>query len=177
MNLKKHVTAVLAVFISLGAFAYPAPQDDDPVTPLLQQYTAQVQELQKAFDKQLLPPLKSIAGVALEVQAANPVVPSFAQTQAIETASNQLSEALTALVNPILKEVDVNAFNEQYKQTAQAYGLPTQEFTLQDITDMFKGMYLISALGYFEQTKKLNEQELTVLAEIFFPQEEEAQND
>lgn len=175
MNIKKYITTVVAVLISVCAFAYPAPQDEDPVTPLLQQYTAQIQALQKEFEQKLLPSVKNLATFALQIQTAEQTELSFQQEALLEKHILQLDKALTDMVAPSLKDLDVAAFNEQYKQITQAYGAPTQEFTLQDISELFKGIYLVSALGYFEQTKKLNNDELAVLAEIFFPQEEETQ--
>ncbi|MBR2082715.1 MAG: hypothetical protein IJ876_06915 [Elusimicrobiaceae bacterium] len=173
MNIKKLTVSVLSVLLSVCAFAYPAMQDDDPVSPMLQQYAAQIQELQKGFDKKLLPTFKSLSKLALDAQAAGQTDLTPTQAEQLEQYSNSLDTALSELVAPALQDVDVAQFNEQYKQMAQTYGLPVQEFTLQDISDMIKGMYLISALGYFEQTQKLNADELTVLGEIFFPQEEE----
>ena len=155
MNLKKYVTATVAVCISVCAFALPAPQDQDPVTPLLQQYAAQMQELQKSFDQKLFPVLKNLAVFALQVQAAG---------------QSDLDPDQTDL---LLKDLNIDQFNEQYAQMAKTYGAPAHQFTLQEVTDLFKGMYLVSALGYFEQKQKLNTDELTVLMEIFFAQDEE----
>ena len=168
MNLKKYAVSILAVLMSVCAFAYPSPQEEEPVTSLLQQYATQVQELQKNFDTQLLPTLKSLAGIALQVQKQQ--IPY--QEDMVQVLYNQLDSTLNDLMAPALQGLDVNAFNKQYKQMAQEYGMLEQEFTKQDIADMFKGMYLISALGYFEQTQKLSTEELTVLMEIFFSQEE-----
>lgn len=177
MNFKKHITTVLAVLTSVYAFAYPAPQDEDPMTPLLQQYAAQIQELQKGFDQKLLPAVKPIASLAVQVQASGQTELTPEQNALLEKYSIQLDKALTDLVTPALKDLDVAQFNEQYAQMAKTYGLPAQTFTRQDIAELFKGMYLVSGLGYFEQTQKLTTDELTVLMEIFFPQEEEAEED
>lgn len=54
----------------------------------------------------------------------------------------------------------------------QAYGLPQQQLTLQEATDMLKGIYLSSALLSCAQANSLSEEELAVLAVIFFPEEE-----
>ena len=173
MNYKKYLTSVLAVCISVCAFAYPAPQEDDPVTPILQQYTAQIQELQKEFDKKLLPSFKSISALALQVQTSGQTEVSPAQEALLEKHMLQLDKGLSELVAPALTNLDLAQFNEQYAQMAKTYGLPAQTFTLQDVADLFKGMYLVAALGYFEQTNKLTPDELTVLMEIFLPAEEE----
>lgn len=174
MNLKKHISSALAVLLlSVGAFAYPVVEDKDPVAPFLQQYQQQMQELQKGFEQKLLPPFKSIATLALQVQQSAQEELTAEQNAALEKHSAELDKNLTDLLAPALQTIDLAQFNEQYAQNAKTYGLPEHQFTLQEITDMFKGMYLIGALSYFEQTKKLNQEELTVLAEIFFPQEEE----
>lgn len=173
MNLKKGLFTVVTLVLSLGAFAYPSTPDDDPTAQLLEQYTAQVQEMQKAFDTQILPTLKSTAQLALQIQQAGQTEITEQQEQLFNKYAVQLDSALTKMVAPALKEVDLAQFNEQYKQTAQTYGLPEQEFTLPEVTEMLKGMYLVSSLAYFEQTKKLAQDELTVLMEIFFPAQEE----
>ena len=173
MNLKKYVTATVAVCISVCAFALPAPQDQDPVTPLLQQYAAQMQELQKSFDQKLFPVLKNLAVFALQVQASGQTDLDPDQTDLLEKHILALDKALTDLVAPTLKDLNIDQFNEQYAQMAKTYGAPAHQFTLQEVTDLFKGMYLVSALGYFEQKQKLNTDELTVLMEIFFAQDEE----
>ncbi len=176
MNLKKYMFAVLAVLMGVGAFAYPAPQDDDPVTTLLQQYQAQVQEMQKGFEKQLLSPVKAMAALALEIQNSGQTDLTPEQAALFEKHTTALDKGLNELVAPAMKDFDLAKFNEQYAQMAKTYGLPAQQLTLQEVTDMFKGMYLISALGYFEQAKKLTNDEMEVLVEIFFPQEEEDAN-
>lgn len=173
MNIKKYVLAITAAALSVSAFAYPAPQDEDATQQLLQQYTAQMQELQKSFDKNLLPPIKATAQLALEVQDANQEELTAQQEKQLEEYGKQLDTALTKLVAPALKDVDMGQVNEQAKQIAKAYNLPEQEVTLENLTDLMKGMYLMSAISYFEQTKKLTQEEVAVLAEILFPQEEE----
>ncbi len=177
MNLKKSLLSVLAVLLSAGAFAYPAPQEQDPVTPLLQQYAAQVEELQKTFDQKLLPSFKTIASLALQVQAAGQTDLTPDQTALFEKYMLALDKALTDVAAPALKDLDINQFNEQYAQVAKTYGAPAHPFTLQEVTDLFKGMYLVFALGHFEQTQKLTTDELTVLMEIFFPQAEEEESE
>lgn len=175
MNVKKHITAVLAIFISICAFAYPAVQEDDQTAQLLQQYTQQAEELQKGFEQKLLPACKGIATLALEVQAAGQSDLTAEQNTLLENYTNTLEKNLTELLAPVLKDFNLAKFNEQYAQIAQASGLPAQELTLQDVTNMFKGMYLLGALGYFEQSQKLSDDEITVLAEIFFSLDEEAE--
>ena len=173
MNTKKIFLSVLAIFTSVCAFAYPALQDDDPVNPILQQYTAQIEELQKKFDQKLLPTVKSIAGFALEVQKSGQTDLTPAQEAQLEKYGQQLDKNLNELVAPELANFDLAAFNEQYAQMAKTYGLPPRTFTLPEVTDMFKGMCLVAAMNHFEQTKKLTDDELIVLMEIFFSEEEE----
>ncbi len=172
MNVKKAILSVLAVLLSAGAFAYPAPQDEAPVTSLLQQYAAQIQELQQGFNQKLLPAIKNIATLALQAQTAGQTDLTPEQSALLEKYTLELDKSLTGLAAPAVKDLDINQFNEQYAQMANTYGLPAQKFTQQEVTDLFKGMYLVSALGYFEQTQKLSTEELTVLMELFFSQEE-----
>ncbi len=173
MKVKKYFLTLMATILSVGAFAYPAVPDEDPTAQLLQQYTAQMQELQKSLEKEILPPLKQIAQLGMQVQQSAQTELTPQQEQLFNTYITQLDANLTKLVAPALKDLDVGQFNEQYAQMAQTYGLPAHQFTLPEITENMKGMYLVSALGIFEQTQKLTADELTVLVEIFFPQEEE----
>jgi len=175
MNYKKHFTSVLAVFISVCAFAYPAPSDENHMNPFLQQYAAQQQELQKEFEQKLLPPIKDILSLASQVQTEGQAELSAEQGSLLEKYALQLDKNLTDIVAPALKDLDLKQFNEKYAQMAKIYGLPEQTFTLQDVEDLLKGMYLVSALSYFEQAQKLNTDELALLTEIFFPQEAETQ--
>ena len=177
MNLKKYVLAVLAAALSMGAFAYPAPQEEEPVTDLLQRYTAQMQQLQKTFEKELLPPVKATAQLALKVQASNQTELTPEQENLFDQYTKQLDGVLSKLVAHALKEVDMAQLNEQYKQMAKTYNFPFQQLTLQDVANLMKGMYLMSAISYFEQSKKLSQDEVVVLAELFFPQEEEDEED
>ena len=173
MNVKKYILALIATALSTSIFAYPAVQDEEPATQLLQQYAAQMQELQKSLEKEVLPPLKQIAQLGLQIQQSAQTELTPQQEQLFNQYTNQLDLSLTQLVAPALKDVDIVQFNEQYAQMAKTYNLPAHQFTLPEISEMMKGLYLVSALGLFEQTQKLTADELTVLVEIFFPQEEE----
>ena len=173
MNVKKYFLALVATVLSVGVFAYPAVPDEEPTNQLLQQYAAQMQELQKSLEKEVLPLLKQIAQLGLQVQNSTQTELTPQQEQLFNTYTTQLDATLTQLVAPTLKDLDVAQFNEQYAQMSKTYGLPAHQFTLPEISEMMKGMYLVSALGLFEQTQKLTADELTVLVEIFFPQEEE----
>ncbi len=173
MNVKKYVLAFIATVLSTSIFAYPAVQEEDPAAQLLQQYAAQMQELQKSFEKELLPPLKQIAQLGLQVQQSGQQELTAEQEQLFNTYTTRLDAGLTKLVTPTLKDFNLAQFNEQYAQMAKTHGLPAQQFTLENVTEMMKGMYLVSALGLFEQTQKLTTDELTVLIDLFFPQEEE----
>lgn len=173
MNFKKLTLIAVCAVCSTLSFAYPAPQDDDPVNPLLQQYMAQAQQLQQEFDQKLLSPLKATAQLAITVQTAQQTTLTPEQEAQLNQYATQTDQALTQLVEPALKDFDLAQFNTQYQQIAKAYGLPEQTFTLQDVKDMLKALCLISALGYFEQSQKLSTGELEVLMAIFFPQEEE----
>ena len=172
MNVKKYLLTITAMTLCVGSFAYPAPQEEDPAAKLLKQYEQQAQELQQSFEKYLLPPLQNTAQLALEMQNAGQAEMSEQQEELLNQYAQALDNALNQLVIPTLKDLDVAQFNQQYKQIAQTYGLPEQEFTLQTITDTLKGMYLMGAMTYFEQTQKLSEDELTILMEIFLQQEE-----
>ena len=168
MNLHKYILSVVAVSVSVCAFAYPAPQDQDPVSPLMQQYAAQLQALQQDFDEKLLPIFKSVATIALDTQAAEQEDLTPQQEALLLEYSTQLDTVLTACVAPALEGFDLAQFNEQYAQVAKQNNMPAQEWTLEEVTELFKGVYLMSAFGYFEQTQKLTTDELTVLMEIFF---------
>ena len=180
MNVKKSITSVLAVLLSVGAFAYPAVPDDDQTAQLLQQYVQQteqaLQEFQKQIEPKLVPAFKELASLALQAQAANTEELTAEQETQLNKCTEDIDNALTELLAPALKDFDLAQFNEQYNQTLKAYGMPEHQFTLQEATDMLKGMYLSMALLSCAQTKSLSEEELAVLAEIFFPQEEELAN-
>lgn len=175
MNIKKYLLTLAVAALSLGAFAYPAPQEEDPAAQLLEQYTAQMQELQKSFDKDLLAPLKAITGLALQAQEQGQTELTPQQEELFTQYTEKLDAALTKLVTPALKDIDMAQFNQQYKQAAQTYGLPAQEFTTQQVAELLKALYLMSAVAYFEQNKKLTQDEAAVIAEILFSQEEEEQ--
>lgn len=173
MNVKKYFLALIAAVLSTSVFAYPPVEEENPSTQLLQQYAAQMQELQQSLEKEVLPPLKQIAQLGLQVQQSTQTELTPQQEQLFNTYATQLDENLTKLVAPALKGIDIDQFNEQYAQMAKTYGMPAHQFTLPEVSEMMKGMYLVSALGLFEQNQKLTADELTVLVELFFPQEEE----
>ena len=177
MNVKKSITSVLAVLLSVGAFAYPAIPDDDQTAQLLQQYVQQTEQALQEFQKQiapnLVPSLKALAGLALEVQTSNTGELTAEQETRLNKYTQNIDNALTELLAPALKDFDLAQFNEQYAQTLKDYGLPEHQFTLEEATDMLTVMYLSMALLSCAQAKSLSEDELAVLAEIFFPQQEE----
>ena len=117
--------------------------------------------------------LKQIAQLGLQLQQSTQPELTPQLEQLFNTYATQLDENLTKLVAPALKDIDIAKFNEQYAQMAKTYGMPAHQFTLSEVTEMMKGMYLVSALGLFEQNQKLTADEVTVLVELFFPQEEE----
>ena len=173
MNVKKYLLVVATLVCTVAAFAYPAMQEDDPVNPLVQHYAAQAEELQKTFEKNLLPVLKDTAQLALQIQRENPAELSSQQEAQFTHYGNKIDAVLTQMVAPVVKEINLEQFNQEYEKMSQDYNLPKQHFTEESLTDLFKGAYLISAIAYFEQTQKLSEDELTVLMELLFPQEEE----
>ena len=172
MKNKNYLLTAVSILLTTTLFAYPVPPDDDPTQQLLQQYAAQAEQMQKDFDQYLLPPLKNIATLALSIHNAGQEELTGEQKNQFTQYFAQLDMALTQVLAPILQDFDLAQFNAQYKQMAQLYGLPEQEFTMQTVTDLFKGVMLIGALGYFEQTQKLTNDEIEMLAALLLPQEE-----
>ena len=162
MNFKKLIISVFTVLLATVAFSLPKPQQDNnpALEQQLQEAMAQLQEMQKGFDEKLLPLFKDL------------VATNASDFDKAEALANQINKTLNDMVAPALKDVDMAQVNEQYRQNAQAYGLPQQEFTKESLTELVKALYVEIALGYFAQTQKLSEYELTTLMEIFFPSDE-----
>ena len=95
MQLKKLAVTLLAVAVASVSFALPSPQDVNPVADdALQQYAAQMEELNKTFDKTILPPLKGLLGTAKEFAESEAENPTPAQEKQLENYQNQLLDAL-----------------------------------------------------------------------------------
>ena len=220
MNLKKYISCVLAVLLSVGAFAYPVVEEDEQAAQLLQQYQQQIQQLQQDLAQKLLPPCKAVAAFLLkEVQAEAEQLTEEQIEAIVEERFSQLTEEqmaaiseedltdeqmesvvqaqvlaylvekkkslpfvkeklteidnnLAELLAPTFKDFDLAQFNEQYNQMLQAYGLPKQQFTLQEAQEMLKATYLSTALLSFMQNKSLNEDESALLTLLLFTRQE-----
>ena len=176
MSLKKQIISLAVLLAAPVVLAYPALQDEDPIIPVLQPYAAQMEQMQKAFEKELLPPLKELAQMALETQESAQEDLTPQQERKLTLLGEQLSVALAKLVAPALKEIDIAQLNQQYKQLFSSSQERTPDLTKEEVAELLKAMYLMGALGYFEQKQKLDQQELEVLMEILFSQDDEEED-
>ena len=174
MQLKKWFVSLLAVVVASVSFALPATlEENSPAADAMQQYAAQMEELNRTFDQTVLPPLKGMITVVKEFgeSGAEDLTPT--QEKQLETYRDQLSAALEVIVNPIVEQVDVNEFNQQMKQMLASLGQPTdQEFTKQDLSDQLMPMMVITSLDHFAQTGKLSQEEVEIALLLFLPEEE-----
>ncbi len=174
MRLKKWLVGSIALFATTFGFAYPAPDDEDPMTRIFQQYQEETARLNRQYDEKLFTPIKNLITLAMQIQQSQTQQPTPEQETQINTTMNQLDSALDAMVTSALTDVDINQVNTQYKQAMASMGVQDpEELTLETLKDLLKGMYLMGALIHFEQTHKLTDAELEVAAFIFFPQVEE----
>lgn len=174
MTLKKMLVSLVALAVSSVAFAFPAPPDDtDPINPILSQYTSQIEEMNRTFDEKVLPPLKGLLQIAKAFGESTQTELTPEQEQAWNQHQTALSKALTDMVTPIVEQADMRQVNEMFKQIFQATGQPVREITKQEFSDMLAGMMAISALGHFQETHKLTEEEMELAMLLFFPGEEE----
>lgn len=174
MHLRKWLISLVALCVSSAAFAYAAPDDDDPVVPLLEQYREDSIELQKQFDAHLLAPLKGMASILLQMKENRQEEPNAAQEKAWEQYNEQLATAFEQMVSKAMANVDMEQVNAQYQQMMKNMGVENPEpITKEMMADMIAGMYLITALDYFTSTKKLSQKEFDMLTLILFPPEEE----
>lgn len=173
MQLKKLAVTLLAVAVASVSFALPSPQDVNPVADdALQQYAAQMEELNKTFDKTILPPLKGLLGTAKEFAESEAENPTPAQEKQLENYQNQLLDALNQIVDPIIEQIDINEYNQQMKQMLSLMGQTMdQEFTREDLSDQMSLIALLSAINHFAESGALTEEELELAAIIFFPEE------
>ena len=177
MKLKKLLVTLLAVAVVSVSFALPSPQDVNPVADdVMQQYAAQVEELNKTFDETVLPPLKGLLTIAQEVLESGAEDPTPAQENQLNNYQDQLLTALDKITAPILAQIDINEYNQQMKQMLSQMGQTMdQNFTKEDLSNQMAAMVLLSALGHFAETNALTQEELELAAVIFFPEDMMAQ--
>lgn len=176
MNIKKWFVTVVAVLVSTAAFALPTPpDDDDPMAQALAQYTAQIAEMNKTFDRTILPPLKTILNLAQEIGASEQD-PTPEQEQALAQAQTKLLGALQDFVLPAMAELDMNAVNEQLNQFLAQAGQPAQELSREDFANLMVAMTTLTAINHFVQDKLLTQEEAELAMMLFFPQEDASGN-
>lgn len=179
MNLKKWVFTLSAAVLLSGtaALAQTAPQTQEPdMTKILQQYQEATAKLNKQFDEKLLPPVKGLTSLLVKIQNSGQTELTPDQELEIEAYSQQIDNNLTALVTPIVKELDIAQLNTQYQQMMKEAGVPNPPtLTKEMATEMFKGMYILGALTHFEEAQKLTQEELEVAVALFFPSNEDEQ--
>lgn len=177
MQLRKWFVSLLTVAVASVSFALPATlEENSPAADVMQQYAAQMEELNRTFDQTVLPPLKGLITVIKEFDESGAEDLTSAQEQQLETYRDQLSAALEVIVNPILEQIDINEFNQEMKQWLASLGQPTgQEFTTQDLSDQLMLMMVITSLDHFAQTGALGEEEIKIALLLFLPEEELAQ--
>lgn len=180
MNMKKWVVTLCAVLVSTVVFAQTVPQGQgQPLQPnqmdqFLQQYQAEQARLNKQFEEKLLSPIKTLVDAVLVISKSGQEELTQAQEKELEAYSNNLEAALNALVAPVVRDLDIAQLNVQYQDMMRQMGVTNApDLTRETVTELFKGMYLIGALTYFEQTNKLTAEELEVSMALFMPQPEE----
>ena len=174
MKLKKILATAIAILFGSVAFAFPAPPDDtDPMASILEQYSSQLEEMNKNFDEKILPPLKGLLKVAQAFGESNQEELTPEQEKVWNENQTQLTKALTDMVTPVVEQADMKQVNELFKQILTTTGQPVREITKQEFTDMLIGMTALNALAHFQQAKKLTEEELELATLLFFPQEEQ----
>ncbi len=180
MNVKKYLLAFTAIMLSMAAFAQTAPQPSQDqqaqMAQLLEQYQAEQAKLNKQFEEVLLAPVRTLVDSVLIIQQSGQEEITPVQEKELDALSNKLEAALNQLVAPVVKDLDIAQLNTQYQDYMKQMGVENPvQLTKETVTEMLKGMYLIGALTYFEQTQKLNQQELEVAMALFLPQPEEEQ--
>ncbi len=176
MTLKKMLVSLLVLMVTSVGFALPTPPDDnDPMAQALQQYAAQVEEMNQKFDQLVLPPLKGMLQIAKEFGNTTQDDLTPAQEQAWSQYQGALMQALTDIVAPLVEQADMQQVNDMLKQVFTAAGQPVREVTKQEFADMLMGMTALGALGHFQETNKLTEEEFELAMLLFFPAEEEMQ--
>ena len=140
----------------------------------MQQYTAQIKQMEATFDQAVLPPLKGLLKVASDFGNSGQENPSAEQEKDFETYQVKFVNALLDIVNQIVEKTDIDQFNAMLKEYSQMAGQPIpQEFSKEDLTDVMAAMVALTALGHFEQTHALTEEELELAVALIFPQEAE----
>lgn len=187
MQLKKYVVSLLAVALSTAAFALPAPANEDQTAEFMQQYTAQMEDLNKAFEQTLLPPLKRMLPVIKEIQANGGENITEKQEKDIANYADQMDAALDKIVNPLMAELSDDECNQIMKEqvvamlqmqfmqkqiTASDYEqavnqVEQQTFTKQDYSDYLKSSAMGMALGHFIQANLLTEEEQVLINYLF----------
>ncbi len=178
MMLKKMLVTGCALILSSAAFAFPAPPDDtNPMAPVLEPYTEQLENMKKTFDEQVLPPLKGLLKIANDF--GNSTQPDLTPAQEAEWNQYQtkLSQAFLGLVSPVVAQVDMKQVNEEFKKICTTYNLPFQEMTKENFTDVLVGVTAMSALAHFQETNKLSDEELELAMMLFFPQDDPDEED
>ena len=84
----------------------------------------------------------------------------------------KLAEALQSIVNPMLKDVDMEQVNDSLKQFAQMGEVPFQNLTKEEYKNLLIGATLLQALNHFAQAQKLSKEELELAMLLLFPEEE-----
>ncbi len=110
MTLKKWLISMVTVALASAAFAFPAPPDDtDPLAQAMEQYTAQIEQMNKTFDQKVLPPLKGLLKIAEEFGNSTQTELTPEQEQAWNQHQAAITKALTDLVTPVVEQADYEA--------------------------------------------------------------------
>ena len=160
------MSAVL-LFAASPAFALPAPAVLNDTNPnVTEKIKASLQNLQTEFDQKLLPAVTEVVTVVRkidqEMTAAKAEELSDSQLAQLTAVQKKLDNVLTTQVMIRLKDVNIEEVNKELKLTGE------NALTKEKLIAQTKFMYLYLGMVYFEQNKKLPEEDIELLASLFF---------
>ena len=194
MQLKKLIVSLLAVTLSTVAFAQSTPQSENPLEALSQQLSVRTDEMTKAFEQDVLPPMKGLISVVTEYANSGQENLTPQQEEAATAHLNQVVQALdNKIVQPIIAELD----DEELEEVAQMFAftaftlqfarkkidqteyqtaileLSEQKLTPEDSYNLMIGSSTEIAIAHFVGKRLISAEEDDILEQIFFPKQTE----